>query len=53
MGWPSGVLVKFAHSASAAWGLPVQIPGADLHTTCQAMLWQHPTYKMEEGWHRY
>ena len=22
--------------------------GADLHTTYQAMLWQHPTYKVEE-----
>ena len=38
-GWPSGVLVKFAHSASAAWGPWVWIPGVDLHTAHQAMLW--------------
>ena len=31
--------VKFACSSSAARGSPVQIPGADLRTTCQAMLW--------------
>ena len=45
-----GVVVKFAHSASAAQGSQVQIPGADLCTTHQAMLWQHPTYKTEEDW---
>ena len=29
----------------------VRIPGADLlHSP--AMLWQHPTYKVEEDWHR-
>ena len=38
-GWPGGTVVKFAHSASAAWGSSVRIPGADLSTTCQAMLW--------------
>ena len=31
-GRPGGVVVKFACSASAAWGLQVQIPGVDLHT---------------------
>ena len=30
------------------WGLWVWIQGADLHTTHQAMLWWHPTYKIEE-----
>ena len=35
-----GVVVKFAHSASATQGSPVQIPGMDLRTACQAMLWQ-------------
>ena len=39
-GWPDGAAVKFTYSAVAAWGLLVQIPGADLHTACQAMLWQ-------------
>ena len=39
-GQPSGAAVKFACSASAAWGSLVQIPGVDLHTACQAMLWQ-------------
>ena len=41
-------MVKFTHSTSVAWGLWVQIPGADLHTPHQAMLWRHPTYKIEE-----
>ena len=31
-------MVKFAHSTLAAWGSPVQIPGADLHSACQTML---------------
>ena len=39
-GWPGGAAVKFAHSASAAWGSLVQTPGADLQTACQATLWQ-------------
>ena len=40
-------MVKFACSASAAQGLPVQIPGVDLHPACQAMC-RRPTYKVEE-----
>ena len=39
-GWPCGVVVKFACSALVAWGSQVWIPGADLRTTYQAMLWQ-------------
>ena len=39
-GLPGGVEVKFACSASAAPGLQVWIPGADLCTAYQAMLWQ-------------
>ena len=39
-GWPTGAVVKFACSASVAWGLPVQSLGADLHTAWQAMLRQ-------------
>ena len=33
-------------------GQPVRILGVDLHTAHQAMLWWHPTYKIEEDWHR-
>ena len=51
-GWPSGIVVKFAHSASAAQGSWVWIPSADLHSALQAMLWWHPTYKIQEDWHR-
>ena len=29
-GWPGGAVVKFARSASAAQGLRVWIPGADM-----------------------
>ena len=39
-------------SVLVAWGSPVHILGVDLHTAHQAMLWQHPTYKTEEDWHR-
>ena len=31
-----------------AWGSWVQILGTDLHTPYQAMLWQHPAYKIEQ-----
>ena len=39
-GQPGGVVVKFVSSALAAQGLLVWIPGVDLHTAHQAMLWQ-------------
>ena len=45
-------MVKFVHSASMAWASPVRIQHVDLHTAHQAMLWQHPTYEIEEDWHR-
>ena len=45
-------MIKFVHSASAALGLRIQILGADLHTAHQVLLWQRPTYKIEEDWHR-
>ena len=51
-GLPKGAVVKFTCSTSAAQGLHVQIPGANPHTVHQAMQWQHPTYKVEEDWHR-
>ena len=41
-----GVVVGFMHSTLAAWALQVQIPGTDLHTAHQAVLWQCPTYKI-------
>ena len=47
-----GIVVKFPCSTLVAQGLRVQIPGKDLHIAHQAMLWQHPTYKVEEDWHR-
>ena len=37
---PGGVVVKFVHSALAACGSQVQIPGANLGTAYQALLWQ-------------
>ena len=49
-GQPSSV-VKFPCSASVALGQWVWIPGADLHTAHQVMLWRRPTYKIEEDWH--
>ena len=53
-GQPSGAAVKFTHSTSVAWGSLVWIPGADLCTACQAMLWQAShVKKIEEDWHRY
>ena len=42
-GLPNGVVVKFVCSTSVAQGSPVGILGTDLHTTHQAMLWQHLT----------
>ena len=49
---PGGVVVKFACSTSVAWASEVWILGTDLHTARQAMLWQHPTYSIEEDWPR-
>ena len=46
-GRPCGQVVKFTHSTLVAWGSRVQIPGTDLHTAHQAMLWRCPTYKIE------
>ena len=41
-------MLKSAHSALVAQGLQVQIPGMDLHTAHEAMLWRHPTYKKKK-----
>ena len=51
-GRPSGAVVKFACFTLRAGGSRYEILGMDLHTTHQAMLWQHPTYKIEKDWHR-
>ena len=47
-GWASGVAVKFAHSASAARGPPVRIPGADMALLGKLCCGRRPTYKVEE-----
>ena len=46
--WPGGVVVKFTCSASVAWGLQVQIPGADLVTLIKPHCGSIP-HKIEEG----
>ena len=51
-GRPGGVVVKFTYSTSVAQGFQVQIPGADLYMAHRAMLWQQPTYKIEDEWHK-
>ena len=49
-GWPRGAAVKFMQSALAE----VHRFGSWVwtHIAYQAMLWQHPTYKIEEDWPR-
>ena len=51
-GRPGGLVVKFACSALVAQGSQARMPGTDLHTAHQPMLWQHPTYKIEEDCHK-
>ena len=50
-GWPSGAVVKCTHSALVAWGLPVQIPGADKAPLVKPCCGRCPTYKVEEDGH--
>ena len=51
-GATGGTAVKFARFASVTWGSLVQIPGTDILTTYQAVLWWHLTYKIEGDGHR-
>ena len=49
-GWPSGAVIMFTRSASAAQGSKVQILGMELHPPHQAKLRRHRTCKTEEDW---
>ena len=48
-GWPGGLVVKFASSALATWGLRVRILGGTC-TARQVTLYWHPTNNTEEDW---
>ena len=50
-GRPSGTAVKFARSASVAWGSLIQIPGADMAVLGKPCCGRRPTYKVEEDGH--
>ena len=48
-GQPHDVMLKFGMVLFGGLDLWVWIPGADLHHSAD-MLWQLPTYKVEEDW---
>ena len=50
-GRPGGTVIKFARSASAAWGPPVRILGADMAPLGKPCCGGRPTYKVEEDGH--
>ena len=51
LGPPCGAAVKCAHSALAAWGSPLQIPGVDMAPLGKPCCDRHPTCKVEEDGH--
>ena len=51
LGLPGGAEVKCARSASAAWGSPVRILGADMALLGKPCCGRRPTYKVEEDGH--
>ena len=51
-GQPGVAAVKFTHSALAARGSLVRIPGADMTLLGMPCCGRHPTYKGEEDGHR-
>ena len=50
-GGPGSGAVKFAHSASAAQGPLVRIPGEDMAPLLKLCCGSCPTYKVEEDGH--
>ena len=50
-GQPGGAAVKFARSASAAWGSPVQLLGVDVALLGKPCCGRHPMYKVEVDGH--
>ena len=51
-GRPGGAVVKFAHSAWAARGLLVRIPGVDTAPLGKLFCGRRPRYMVEEDGHR-
>ena len=49
-GQSHGLVIKFNVSALVAW---VWFWGTDPHHLSVVMLWQQPTHKIEDNWHRY
>ena len=48
----AGPFAQWLSSACSALAIWVQFLGIDVHHLLLAMLWQHPTYKIEEDGHR-